>query len=198
MIIGIDLDNTIISYDRAFISTAESQGIPVRAGNKKKLRDKIRCLENGENLWRKLQKEVYGRRFMEAEIIKGFKEFITAGKKRKAQIYIVSHKTKYLSSDKKINFRKNSLEFLRQKGFFSKPLNLAKTSIYFEASRKAKIARIRRLNCDYFIDDLEEVFADKDFPAKSVRILLGKSTADLADSVIVIKDWYAITKYIFA
>ena len=198
MIIGIDLDNTIISYDRAFISTAESQGIPVRAGNKKKLRDKIRCLENGENLLQKLQKEVYGRRFMEAEIIKGFKEFITAAKKRKAQIYIVSHKTQYLSRDRNINLRKNSLEFLRQTGFFEKPIGLFEADIYFEASRKAKIARIRRLNCDYFIDDLEEVLADKDFPAKSVRILLGESTADLPHPVKAIIDWYAITKYIFA
>lgn len=198
MIIGIDLDNTIISYDTAFISAARSNKIPVRADNKKELRDKIRRLEKGENLWQKLQKEVYGRRFMEAEIKKGFKEFITAGKKRKAQIYIVSHKTQYLCGNRKINLRENALEFLRQKGFFEKPIGLFEADIYFEASRKAKIARIRRLNCDYFIDDLEEVLADKDFPAKSVRILLGKSTADLADSVIVIKDWYAITKYIFA
>ena len=198
MIIGIDLDNTIISYDRAFISAARSNNIPVRAGNKKELRDKIRRLENGENLWQKLQREVYGRRFMEAEIKKGFKEFITAGKKRKAQIYIVSHKTQYLSSDKKINIRKNALEFLRQKGFFEKPIALSEADIYFEATRKAKIARIRRLNCDYFIDDLEEVLSDRDFPANTARILLGENTADLADSVIVIKDWYAITKYIFA
>ena len=39
-----------------------------------------------------------------------------------------------------------------------------KNQVYFSGTRAEKVVKIADLNCDAFIDDLEEVFAEKHFP----------------------------------
>ncbi|MBI3723314.1 aminoglycoside phosphotransferase family protein, partial [bacterium] len=44
--------------------------------------------------------------------------------------------------------------------------------IFFEDTRAAKIARIRAVGCTHFVDDLEEVFLEADFPEHVERHLI--------------------------
>jgi|SRR3989338_776763 len=197
MIIGIDLDNTIINYDRAFLAAAKTLKMADRAWNKKQLRNKVRQLPEGEAKWQALQKEVYGFRYLEAEIMPGFQEFLSAAAYARVKIFVVSHKTKYLFGDKAINLRNNMQKFLIQKGVLDEPL-LKGNNIFFEDSRDRKISRIKQLKCDFFIDDLLEVLSDNNFPEQTKRILLSKDDpVDLFGEIICLPDWYAVTNFIF-
>jgi hypothetical protein len=60
--IGLDLDNTLISYDRSFCSAAiERSLVPADfVGSKRDVRDRVRLLPAGELQWQRLQAHVYG------------------------------------------------------------------------------------------------------------------------------------------
>ena len=63
-IIGVDFDNTIVSYDAVMHTVALKQGwIDSQLTKKKKqIRDHIRLTSDGERKWQQLQAIVYGRR----------------------------------------------------------------------------------------------------------------------------------------
>jgi hypothetical protein len=51
------------------------------------------------------------------------------------------------------------------RGFFAPDVYaIPRDNVFFEASRAEKLKRIAALDCAYFIDDLEEVLLDPDFP----------------------------------
>ncbi len=60
--IGIDFDNTIVTYDDLMYSLAMEMGLinPAVRKSKKLIRDNIRELPDGEIEWQKLQGLVYG------------------------------------------------------------------------------------------------------------------------------------------
>ena len=53
---------------------------------------------------------------------------------------------------------------------------IPKENVFFEATRTEKIARIKALDCTHFIDDLEEIFLDPEFPETTRQFLLGPNT----------------------
>jgi len=73
MRIGIDLDNTVIRYDRVFRAIAAERGLipPGFGGDKQAVRDHIRTLPDGERRWTALQAEAYGPRLEDAELFSG-------------------------------------------------------------------------------------------------------------------------------
>jgi hypothetical protein len=80
---------------------------------------------------------------------------------------VISHKTQYASTDrdKKHDLRQKAMEWMEANQFFSEQgLGLKRDQVFFEETRSDKIARIRELGCTHFIDDLEETFAEPDFP----------------------------------
>jgi len=76
-IIGVDFDNTLVSYDDVMHRAAVQQGlIPSdMKKSKKDIRDRIRQLPNGEMKWQKLQAIVYGARMEEARLIDDVQTF---------------------------------------------------------------------------------------------------------------------------
>jgi hypothetical protein len=57
-------------------------------------------------------------------------------------------------------------------GFFDAGgLNMSRGDVHFENTRAAKVARIAELDCQWFVDDLEEVFAEPGFPARARAVL---------------------------
>ena len=98
MKIGIDFDNTIDRYDSSFRRTAiATQLITEEWGGRSKteLRNYLRTLPDGEQLWMKLQGQVYGKFMHQAEIMPGFLEFLLKCRLRGHQVFIVSHKTEF-------------------------------------------------------------------------------------------------------
>ncbi len=96
MRIGLDFDNTIVSYDQLFHKVALeksliSHEVPI---NKVAVRDHLRHT-NQEDAWTEMQGYVYGARMNEAIAYPGLKEALHAIKNGGHELFIVSHKTQY-------------------------------------------------------------------------------------------------------
>jgi hypothetical protein len=204
MIIGIDFDNTLVNYDDVFFQRALKSGVidDRSALYKKQLRDKVRLLPDGELLWQQLQSYVYTKGMPQAQLIDGVKRFFISCKKADVRTYIVSHKTVYASGAfKEINLRNVALDWMEANGFFSPDvLGLNIDQVYFEPTRALKIERIKALGCTHFIDDLEEVFKENEFPERVEKILFAPRGGDTLNSgdMRVFKSWDGIYEYFFS
>ncbi len=196
IVIGLDLDNTLVGYDELLCDLAVSEGYlpppappgsfvaPDKAGQpslglgKRALRDRLRAKgEHGEQEWRKLQALIYGTHMPRARLMPGVAEFLdrvsalrTAG--ANFSLYIVSHKTRLANNySDGADFHAAAMDFLAAKGFFAPGTGLTPAQVFFEPTREAKVARIAQLGCTRFVDDLEETFAEPTFPQGTTRIL---------------------------
>lgn len=175
MRIGIDLDNTIIFYDDAFVAGARERKLISSdfKGTKQQVRNHIRTLENGETQWQTLQGYVYGKGISNASLFPGVMEFIQKASGAGHELFIVSHKTEFGHFDPdKVNLREAALAFLETQAIFG---HIPRENISFHATREAKIQKIANLSLDCFIDDLIEVFEEKQFPHATKRILFHTS-----------------------
>ena len=201
--IGIDFDNTIAGYDSIFAKAARKRGlIPCDfTGTKKEIRDSIRLAENGELEWQLLQAEVYGSRMAEAEIFDGVGSFLDHCRlSDDTTVYIVSHKTEYSHFDPlQVNLRAAAHSWMESHRFFAKDgFVIPEGSVYFEATREEKLARIASLKCTHFIDDLIEVLSHPAFPPAVERFLFTNGALDLPDLPYrVCAEWAEIEEAIF-
>ncbi len=198
-IVGIDFDNTIASYDELFWTLARKHNLisPDFVGSKRELRDAIRRGPSGDLGWQKLQGEAYGPAMESAQLIPGVQEFFSACRKLDLRIVIVSHKSEYAAIDEtRTPLREAARQWMRRHDFFSSTgLGMNESDVYFEATRSEKIARVANLNCQWFIDDLEEVFAEPSFPKTIERILFRPgSEPPRAPGVQICNSWVAIQK----
>ncbi len=201
MRIGIDLDNTIILYDEAFLHAAQQRGLVAKdfSGTKQQLRDQLRTLPDGETEWQKLQGYVYGQGIMRASLYDGVKEFIARGISDGHELFIVSHKTEFGHYDEsKTSLRTAAIDFLQAQGLFDS-LGFKRENIFFAATRSEKVNTIATLSLSWFIDDLVEVYAEPHFPAQVQKILFhtAPSQPPMGDWQTC-SDWFTITKKIFA
>ena len=165
MKIGIDFDNTIANYDGVFYQAAlERRLIPESLKKKKKsVRDYLRNA-NQEDEWTKLQGYIYGDRMDLAKPYPGVDSFFKHCQSEGIETVIVSHKTKYPYLGFKYDLHAAAKGWLETQPF-------APDSAFFELTLDEKLARIGSLNCDYFIDDLPELLAEKTFPSHVKKIL---------------------------
>jgi hypothetical protein len=200
--IGIDFDNTIISYQQAFLAAAKAGGLLPRnfAGTKQAVRDHIRLLPDGEREWMRLQGVVYGKGIGDATLIDGVADFLTRCRRAGTSVFIVSHKTEYGHFDTSgVNLRHAALGWMEQQDFFVEHgfgLNAGK--VHFEATRAEKLDRIAALDCTHFIDDLEEVLDDPGFPQGVERILFAEGAPPAKPRPYpVCANWRQITELVF-
>lgn len=174
MLIGVDFDNTIAGYDHLFLGIAQEQGLLPAGfrGNKKSVRDAIRRLENGERRWTELQGVVYGQRMPQARMIEGVEPFLVACREHGIAVRIVSHKTRHAALDPlKVDLHQASRAWMEAQDIFGR-LGVARDAVFFEPTRQDKCRRIAVLGVSHFIDDLEEVFHEPEFPPNVERYLL--------------------------
>ncbi len=187
-VIGVDLDNTIISYDRILFSTAVEKGFLEKDvlcpdnQNKKNIRDTIRLLDDGEVKWQRLQALIYGSLIDHAELIEGVGDFFHKCREKEITTFIVSHKTRFSNFESDgTDLRKAALGWMEKNAFFEEAgLGIKKESVYFESTREEKIERIKALGCTHFIDDLIETFQEKSFPGNIEKILYSQGAASKA------------------
>ncbi len=90
-----------------------------------------------------------------------------------ARIFIISHKTRVSADDPRgVDLRREAMGWLRAHdlvGAETAPVRLE--DVFFNDRRADKLARIDRLGCDLFVDDLEEVFREPSFPPAAVAVL---------------------------
>ncbi|MGB7541509.1 MAG: hypothetical protein WA373_14885 [Burkholderiales bacterium] len=200
LMIGVDFDNTIVSYDALMHAIATDWGLiggEIRR-SKRRIRDVVRSLPDGEVLWQRLQIAAYGIRMREAAPADGVREFFLLCRQRGVPVRIVSHKTTFPNlGESEVNLRSAAMAWLEQRGFLAADgFGVAREHVYFESSRAEKIARIGQLGITHFIDDLEETFNEPDFPPAVEKILYSNDPASLAGRVTTFGSWAQIQGYL--
>lgn len=206
-IVGIDFDNTIVSYDAlAHAMAVEQELVPASfSPQKEKLRDEIRA-RHGDEEWQKIQAVIYGDRMHEAVLMPEAGSFLQECSKRLIPVHIISHKTEHSNLLKRgTNFRTAALRWMKRHHFFTR-LGLSLNQIHFTSTRQEKIQKIQQLGCTHFIDDLEEFFREESFPTGITKILYapGKSSSPIRHDTVMpgspihcMKDWRKIYDYFF-
>ena len=183
MRIGIDFDNTIVGYDDAFLAAAKKLSLLRRdfSGDKRAIRDAIRLLPEGELAWQRLQGFVYGEALDQAVLFEGVDAFLGRCRDEGHAVFIVSHKTEHGHFDpKRVPLRQAALGWMKRRGFFGADgYAIPLENVFFEDTRADKLRRIGSLECTHFIDDLEEVLSDPNFPpVKRVLFARGEPTGN--------------------
>jgi len=185
MLIGLDFDNTIACYSDVFSLEAKFQGLVHQdwEGSKEDLKFLLGALEDGQTKWQKIQGQVYGPSMHKATLFPGVARFLLRCRLEGHSVYIVSHKTKYGHFDKtKTLLRETSLKWMEDQGFFNKTLyGINKQNVFFANNQTEKVLKIKSLNLDFFIDDLEEIFLHHDFPDIN-KILFSRSTLNQSNT----------------
>jgi hypothetical protein len=176
MRIGVDFDNTLVSYDRAFSLVGKEEGLlPADfVGGKEAVKRWLIDQRADGRLWERLQGVVYGRRMDGAELFEGVAEFFRLCREHAGcRVNIVSHKSVLAHHDPlKTNLRDSALRWMEHQGFFDKPgFGLATDQVFFEDTREAKVRRVGALDCQIFVDDLPEVLEHAGMPTACRKIL---------------------------
>jgi hypothetical protein len=172
MRIGIDFDNTIVSYDALFHQLAlEKALIPANlAANKTAVRDHLR-VTNREEQWTLMQGEVYGPRMEMAIPYAHAIESIAHLKQMGHEIYIVSHKTKHPFMGPAYDLHESARNWISRSLLHNRAPLIEEHSIFYELTKEEKVKRICSLNCEVFIDDLPEILTLTGFPPHTIKIL---------------------------
>jgi len=196
--IGIDFDNTIVSYDGVFHKYALKKGlidaaVPVR---KNAVRDSIRRT-SGNDAWTGLQAFVYSEGMPEARVAGGFEGFLDWAGKHAVPLYVISHKTALAAIGPGIDLRAPARKWLESQAFLSSAALGAgvEERVFFEETRKEKLARIRQCGLTHFIDDLPEVFAEAGFPENVTKILYSPGGVSTDSGVRSFGSWAEIRQY---
>jgi hypothetical protein len=179
-IIGIDFDNTLVSYDALFHRVALEQrlipaDLPV---NKTAVRDHLRR-EGREPAWTEMQGVVYGTRIVEAAPFPGALDFIRAGLARGWTVHIVSHKTRTPFLGEPVDLHAAARRWLEAVGLVGGSGGLPAENVWLELTKQEKVQRIAKLGCHAFIDDLPEFLLDPAFP-RITRLLFDPAHATRA------------------
>ena len=184
--IGIDLDNTIINYQNSFKKYLREKKIYLKIISK----NKIKYLSNNNSKiksWTETQEEIYGKYIIYAKPFKYYKEFEKFALKKNIKLFIVSHKTKYSQFSKKYNLHTQSSRWIKN-NIFKK-----KYKIFYVNTINEKIRKIRKVNPNYFIDDLIEIFNNKNFPKNVKKIYFSKIKDNKVETF---DNWSKIKNYI--
>lgn len=199
--IGIDLDNTLINYDGVFCALAIAHGLidSLEVRTKAAVREAIRALPDGELAWQRLQGVVYGKGVRDAVLFDGADLFLREARDSGRDVFIVSHKTEFGHYDPdRVNLRDAALAWMEMQGFFHPDgFGIPTGNVTFAATRAEKIAAIRALSVDVFIDDLPEVLEDDDFPASVTGILFTGGIDPVGRHPRALAHWRDITAMVF-
>lgn len=161
MRLGLDFDNTLISYDQLFRRVALDKALIPEATlpQKNAVRDYLRQ-QGIEDKWTRLQGEVYGSRILEAEPYPGMQAALKGLSDRQIPMCIVSHKTRNPFLGEPWDLHAAARSWLELQGFHdTNRMGWSEDQVFFELTKEAKVARIVALGCTHYVDDLPEILA---------------------------------------
>ncbi len=173
MIVGLDFDNTIVSYDALFHRMALAEGaIPASTPiTKRAVRDYLRKTKQ-EALWTQFQSKAYGPYLNDAIPFPGFHEFLAYCNQQKISVFVVSHKTRFPYVGEQHDLRQAAFTWMFQQGITCQmKYGLSEDRLFFESTITMKCERIRSLKCDVFLDDLPEFLLNTNFPSSVHRVV---------------------------
>jgi hypothetical protein len=159
MILGLDFDNTLISYDELFYQVALDKGLIHSDLSKTKntVRDYLRQVDK-EDDWTLLQGEVYGGRIQEAIAFEGMQEALKKIAIQGEMMFLISHKTRTPYMGQQYDLHQAAMGWLQSHFFFDlEGLGWQKNQVFFELTKEEKVKRIVQLGCTHYIDDLPEI-----------------------------------------
>jgi hypothetical protein len=195
MRIGLDLDNTIVCYDRLFHRVACDFGLadPAVPASKLQLRNRLRA-EGREHDWTELQGLVYGPRMGEAEPFPGVSDFLSWARGQGLDLWIISHKTRHPARGPRYDLREAARTWIARFGAAIPP-----ERVLFEETKHDKIRRIGETACAVFVDDLPEILLDPAFPEETAPILFDPDGHHgQVAGVSVLPSWQAIRDHLEA
>lgn len=200
MIIGIDFDNTLVSYDTLFHRVAREQGL-IRSDlpvNKTTVRDHLRATGR-EALWTEMQGMVYGVRIAEAEAFPGALQFLEICRQRGVPVRIISHKTRHPYLGERHDLHAAARGWLQAQGFLDRAsTGIGDKDVFFELTKADKLSRIAACGCTHFIDDLPELLTDTTFPRGVTRFLFDPQNTHPAQAgLLPINSWAALQEVLF-
>lgn len=172
MHIGLDFDNTIVSYDALFHKVALEGGwitvdVPV---SKVSVRDHLRATGQ-EPVWTEMQGYVYGARMAEAAAYPGVVDCLVWARKQGIPVSIVSHKTQYPFVGEQYDLHAAARNWIAL--FLTDAVGplVAPERVYFELTKDSKVQRIANIGCTVYVDDLPEILLAPGFPPDVAQIL---------------------------
>jgi hypothetical protein len=171
--IGIDFDNTVVSYDGVFHRAAVEQGLipEALATHKDSVRDYLRRAGR-EDEWTLLQGYVYGLRMDLARPYPGIREFLARAAECGAQTVLISHKTRHPYRGPAHDLHAAARGFLAEQAIVGDaPGALSWDRVIFEETLIGKLRAIASTCCTQFVDDLPEFLGHPDFPEGVGRVL---------------------------
>jgi len=200
MIIGIDFDNTIVSYDAIFYKMAREGGlIPDTAGaGKEQIRNFLRQAGR-EDHWTRLQGLVYGEGIKACPAFPGVMDFLRACRAKSFKTLIISHKTLHPILGPALDLHGAARGWLRDNGFYeTQDTGIAPGDANFLPTKREKLELIAGSRCDFFIDDLPEFLGEPGFPAGTKKILFDPNNSGRQDAgYIKANSWEQIGTIIF-
>lgn len=202
MRIGLDFDNTIVSYDQLFYKVAREQELvpPEIPVNKLAVRDHLRKIGQ-EDRWTEMQGLVYGARMDEALAYAGVLEFMRLARSAGHTLMIVSHKTRYPFLGPQYDLHAAARGWIEHHLLADGEALIPASHIYFELTKQEKLARIGHCQCDVFIDDLPEILLAEGFPAAVERVLFDPERHHAETALSDLKQfssWAGIAEYLVA
>jgi hypothetical protein len=163
-LLGVDFDNTLVSYDRLFAEAAAEQGLlpGPAAHTKEEVRNRLRQAGR-ENDWTWLQGWAYGPGMARAKPFPGALEFLRACARSGITVEIISHRTRTPYMGEPHDLHAAARAWLELHAVTAEG-GLPADRVHFETTREAKFARIAASGCSHFIDDLPEFLSDPSFP----------------------------------
>lgn len=194
--VGIDLDNTILSYDKLLRKLALELGF-VDGSCPRRPRDirlSLRAFADneieGERRWQRLQTMVYGTRIDDAEIDPHFNAAMAAIRNLGGTILLIAQKKDNPELPPDDTYREKVMETLRKRKFFdSEGFDVKEEHVYFCRTWGEKVAKIKELRLDTFIDDKPRIFDHPLFPKKTFGIRLGEKVP----KIFSVQSWPEIT-----
>lgn len=193
MRIGLDFDNTIVSYDSLFHRVAcELDAIPAGLpASKLAVRDHLRQAGR-EPVWTEMQGTVYGTRMDEAAAYPGVIECLHWAAAAGHELLIVSHKTRHPILGPRHDLHAAARAWIEQHLRVGGQALIPASRIFFELSKEEKLARIARAGCDLFLDDLPEILLAEGFPGGTRRALFdpeAKYTPQTVPGALLVRSW---------
>jgi len=200
MLVGVDFDNTIVSYDQVFHREALAAGLIDAELPQTKLAVRQQIWDRyGDIVWQRLQGQIYGPKMSAAQMIDGALDFFRTCYELQIPTQIISHKTEYGHfDDSRTSLRQVALQWLEAQGFFAAGTGLQPELVSFENTRSEKIARINASGCSHFIDDLPEVLLDRQLSEQIRPILFAPAEKQAAASLFCCCSWEQVSALICA
>lgn len=200
MRIGIDLDNTIVCYDELFHRVAVREGLAPATcpTDKQAVRDFLRAAGR-EDDWTRLQGLMYGHSMQEAVPFAGVAEFLRAADRQRAEVHIVSHRTRRPYLGPPTDLHQAARDWLERHGLLDTTRGgLPQERVFLEETLEGKLRRIADLKLDVFIDDLPELLLHAAFPAGVRRICFDPMGRCHEERLERVGSWAELTPRLFS